>query len=94
MTTTKTIQLFHNDDVLEVEFTFKLMLQNDGIGGYEYCGMRGFDVGRDYYEVEDWQWDESLYTEEQNMSISHYTTTPEFGKIEEEVCDAALKVDY
>lgn len=36
------------EHLIEAEFTFSIM--NDGIGGYEYWGVKGFDKGRSYIE--------------------------------------------
>ena len=94
MKTTRTIQVPHNDNILNVDFEFELLLQNNGIGYYEYRGSPGYDYGRDYYEVDGLSWDKNMYTSEQNMAISNFTTSPEFEKIEEEVCEQALKVEF
>lgn len=36
------------EHLIEAEFTFSIM--NDGIGGYEYWGVKGFDKGFNYIE--------------------------------------------
>jgi hypothetical protein len=54
-----------NRNEREIEIDLKLIaditIENDGIGSYEYCGMKGYDQGRNYVEMsnldyipEDW----------------------------------------
>ena len=40
-----------------------------GIGSYEYAGIRGYH--KDYrWDIEEWTWDQSKYTKEQNEAIN------------------------
>jgi len=43
--------------------------ENDGIGAYEYWGSKSYDSGSDYLNLEELNWDKTLYTEEQNKLI-------------------------
>ena len=54
----KEIQLFCNYEI-----------KNDGIGGYEFWGSRGYDQGVNYLELNRVNWDTSLYSEKENKSI-------------------------
>jgi hypothetical protein len=47
-------------------------LMNEGIGGYEYFGFRGYDHGSDYLHLEVITWDESLYSPQQNTDIDNW----------------------
>lgn len=60
------------DIFLEVEFYGDMILENNGIGSYEYWGYRGYDHGQDYYECEGVDWDKPCYTEEENAAIQQY----------------------
>lgn len=56
---------------LEVTFYGTPTKQDAGIGFYEFWGAKGFD-SRPYWSCEDYgiDYDESLYTNEQNISIT------------------------
>jgi len=36
----------------EIEAKVEFVIQNDGIGSYEYWGQKCFDAGQDYIEIE------------------------------------------
>ena len=55
-----------------VKITGYLTSENSGIGSYEYCGIKGYDKGIDYLELEDVKWDEALYTKKQNEKIMKF----------------------
>jgi hypothetical protein len=57
---------------LEVELEAEITLENDGIGSYEYWGMKCYDAGTDYYEVTGLEYDQSLYSKEQIEVIEKY----------------------
>jgi hypothetical protein len=57
-------------DTVTVEFI--LRKENSGEGHYEFWGFTGFDEGQDYYESDSYEWDKSLYTEEQNKEIQNH----------------------
>ena len=45
-------------------------IENNGIGHYEYFGAKGYDKGTSYLCLEtDPNWDEKLFTAEQNKAI-------------------------
>lgn len=60
------------DNDLEVELDCRLIVENDGIGSYEFWGQKGNDVGFDYLVVEDIVWDKTKFTEEQNIAIEKF----------------------
>ena len=68
------------DDDIDIEFTAECTTRNDGIGGYEYMGFRGYDEGRDYEVVEDVRWDESLFDTWQNAEIKKLSKSTEVEK--------------
>ena len=37
----------------EVEASYSAVVENDGIGPYEYWGIKGFDYGTDYLELDE-----------------------------------------
>lgn len=72
--TTRTITLeieVSEDKHLNVELTINASYGNLGIGPYEYWGIPGNDVQMGW-EIDEWFWDESLYTEEENKIIQKY----------------------
>jgi len=71
---------------IEVEFTVEWSMSNDGIGAYEYWGCSGYDSGRDYVDIESIEWDESLYTPEENKWIYE-----DLEKAEEYICEQLMK---
>lgn len=68
------------DDDIDIEFTAECTTRNDGIGGYEYMGCRGYDEGRNYEVVEDVRWDESLFDTWQNAEIKKLSNSPQVEK--------------
>jgi len=58
-------------DYKDVEFRIEASYGNLGIGYYEYWGMRGNDVQMGW-ELENYEWDRSLYTEKENQIIEEY----------------------
>jgi hypothetical protein len=88
-TTTKTIEIEIEDDVIEVDLTGELSLENDGIGSYEYWGSKCYDAGTNYFELENLKWDMSLYTDDENKSISNYiNVTDNWDSIEESMSES------
>ena len=55
-----------------VELEGDIQIQNDGIGSYEFWGMKGYDAGVDYKICETITWDRTLYSDEQNNAINNY----------------------
>lgn len=71
---TRTIKLeieIGEDKYLFVDVVINASYGNLGIGSYEYWGIRGNDVQMGW-EIEDWSWNESLYTEKENKVIEKY----------------------
>ena len=57
---------------LKVTIRAELTAENDGIGGYEYCGFKGYDRGQDYFIVEDISWRKGDFTPAINEQIDKY----------------------
>lgn len=57
------------DDYSPVDVDVIAVYGDHGIGSYEYAGIYGRDVQMGW-EIEDWHWDKSLYTAEQNDIIN------------------------
>lgn len=72
---TKVIQI-END--IEVELEIEILIENSGIGGYEFWGYRGYDEGNDYFIIEDVKWDKSSYSQEQNEMIERIVNSENF----------------
>ncbi len=62
----------------DIDFVIDYYIENDGIGGYEYGGCRGYHAGSDYPIVEGVEWDLSLYSDEQNAEIKRLTELESF----------------
>lgn len=75
-----------DSEIFDVRFTAECYMTNDGIGYHDYCGVSSFDAGRDYLAIEDIEWDEFLYTLEENNEIRKITKTYDFRK--------TLKAEY
>lgn len=71
-TATMTIEIeLSEDKYLDVSLTANLSYGNQGIGPYEYWGIRGNDVQMGW-EMDDYSWDETLYTAEENRAIAEH----------------------
>lgn len=69
----------------EVTLKVEVTKENDGIGGYECHGIKGFDDGQDYYEV-CIDYDEKDYTQEQNAILRVYLNDKDcVDNLEEEI---------
>jgi len=78
-----------NSEIFDVRFTAECYMTNDGIGYHDYCGVSSFDAGRDYLAIEDIEWDEFLYTLQENNEIRNITQTHQFYKeFQEEYLEA------
>lgn len=72
-TRTMTLEVeLSEDKYLDVKLTVNGSYGNHGIGSYEYWGIPGNDVQMGW-EIDDWEWDQSLYTAEENKAIQKYT---------------------
>lgn len=67
-----TYDLYIKELDLEVELDCHVTSESTGIGSYEYWGQRGYDAGFTYPVIEQFEWDKSLYTDEQNELIDKY----------------------
>jgi hypothetical protein len=75
-TITETLNILGKD--LNIDFVIDYYIDNDGIGGYEYGGRKGYDGGSDYPVVEGIEWDKSLYSDQQNAEIKKQTDLESF----------------
>lgn len=75
-----------DDDMLIVDLEVSGTYGDLGIGSYEYWGFKGRDV-RMGWEIEGWDYDESLYTKEQNKMIEEY-----IQKNEDYICNKFFKM--
>lgn len=66
------IEIDTKEEVIEVELTFETSKVNDSIGNYDYSGFQYYDSQEDRIVVDKFEWDESLYSENQNKIISKY----------------------
>jgi len=64
---------FYITDDLEVTFYGNPQRVDIGIGSYEFWGAKGYD-SHWVWELEDAQWDKSLYTPEENKIINQWLT--------------------
>jgi len=72
---TETIE-YWNDGYFDVQYFATPEWENDGIGSYEYWGMKGYDAGQDYPVLNDFpEWDKSIYTESENWLIAIHLIT-------------------
>lgn len=71
-TYTAEIELPEREELLTVELTGELELENDGIGSYEYWGAQCYDEGTDYFSLNSLDWDAKEFTEEENKAIKEY----------------------
>lgn len=66
------IEIDTKEEVIEVELTFETSVVNDSIGNYDYSGFQYYDYQEDRIIVDKFEWDKSLYSENQNKIISKY----------------------
>lgn len=60
-------------DYLYAYFCANIYMTDDGIGYYEYAGIRGYDKGQQYATMdEEATWNREDFTPEQNMIIEQY----------------------
>jgi hypothetical protein len=61
-----------NGELIEVEFSADCHVENNGIGAYNYWGVKCFDAGTNSVELDDdIEWDKEKYTDEQNQLIAN-----------------------
>lgn len=68
--TTVQVELGPTDSVVAVKVTIEYHLENDGVGHYEYWGMAGYDAGNVFIEVDEYHYDKSVFTLEEQMEIN------------------------
>jgi hypothetical protein len=68
--TTVQVELGPTDSVVAVKVTIEYHLENDGVGHYEYWGMSGYDAGNVFIEVDEYHYDKSVFTLEEQMEIN------------------------
>lgn len=68
--TTVQVELGPTDSVVAVKVTIEYHLENDGVGHYEYWGMTGYDAGNVFIEVDEYHYDKSVFTLEEQMEIN------------------------
>jgi hypothetical protein len=91
-TETHAVEIELEDDILEVEFTGELSLENDGIGSYEYWGAKFYDAGTNYFQLQDLTWDTTQYTDEQNKAIQEYVDNSDnWSAIEEKMSESLFE---
>jgi len=68
--TTVEVELGPTDSVVAVKVTIEYHLENDGVGHYEYWGMAGYDAGNVFIEVDEYHYDKSVFTSEEQLEIN------------------------
>jgi hypothetical protein len=68
--TTVQVELGPTDSVVAVKVTIEYHLENDGVGHYEYWGMAGYDAGNTFIEVDEYHYDKSVFTLEEQLEIN------------------------
>ena len=64
------VELTDRQSVVSVAVTIEYHLENDGVGHYEYWGMAGYDAGNVFIEVDEYHYDKSVFTLEEQMEIN------------------------
>jgi hypothetical protein len=78
-------------DFLYPYFSARIIIENDGIGSYEYAGIRGYDKGQDYPAIQDDPtWDRENFTDIQNVTISEWYKI-NYERVEEELYEQFKK---
>lgn len=72
-------------DGKEVELWGEIIHGDDGIGWYECHGYKGYD-SHPYIDIENIEWDVTIYTAEENTLIDNYVNEF-FDKIKEAMLD-------
>ncbi len=80
------IEVTHNNEILDVELTYETYMTNDSIGSYDFSGFTYYDNQPDRLVVDRFEWDKSLYTDEQNKAINQYIYD-NFLELEEQAID-------
>ena len=62
----------------EVKLSIDIIVEESGIGGYEFWGFKGYDKGEKYLAIDGISWDKSLYSKEENDMIEKFVDDEEF----------------
>jgi hypothetical protein len=68
--TTVEVELTDRQSVVSVAVTIEYHLENDGVGHYEYWGATGYDAGNTFIEVDEYHYDNSVFTSEEQLEIN------------------------
>jgi len=83
-------QIPYKDDELTVTFEAFPRVENDGIGSYEFWGMKGYDAGQNYISLEHYGspiWNPENYTCEENKAIAAFINDEiQLEKLEDLFC--------
>lgn len=80
------IEITHNNEIIDVELDYEISRENDSIGSYEYWGFQYYDHQSDRIIVDEFKWNKSQYTPEQNKAIELYIYN-NFDKLEEQAIE-------
>lgn len=64
------VELTSRQTVVSVEVTIEYHLENDGVGHYEYWGSSGYDAGNTFIEVDEYNYNNSAFTPEEQKQIN------------------------
>jgi hypothetical protein len=64
------VELTSRQTVVSVAVTIEYHLENDGVGHYEYWGSSGYDAGNVFIEVDEYHYDKSVFTLEEQLEIN------------------------
>jgi len=64
------VELTARQSVVSVAVTIEYHLENDGVGHYEYWGATGYDAGNTFIEVDEYHYDNSVFTLEEQLEIN------------------------
>ena len=81
-----TIEVEHEERILDVLVTCEFSIENSGIGAYEFWGHKQFDRGSDFVSIDSVEWDKSIFSVEENAAIeAHLAQKDCESKLEEEL---------
>jgi hypothetical protein len=64
------VDLATRPNIVPIEVTIEYHLENDGVGHYEYWGSTGYDEGNTFIEVDEYHYDNSSFTPEEQEQIN------------------------
>ena len=88
----------YGEEGLDVTFEAFPRMENDGIGSYEFWGMKGYDAGHNYVSLEHYgspTWNPENYTCKENQAIADFLNNEkQLIKLEDYFCkEYANQVD-